>query len=130
MTWCRENCTTDAGPGQDLIQASLGVFFVSIQNKKRRRGTKVRMPQKNISKFIKPVFTHPIVAEQWDNDKSALQNLSSMGLTLLPNKAAKVEATGKTPVEFIGESSLPFSWYRHTSFPALRRSHPHEEAVV
>lgn len=62
------------------------------------------MPQKNHSKFIKPVFTHPVVAEQWDNDKSAKQNLESMGLNLMPNKPAADEAKkGAPPVEFVGE---------------------------
>mmetsp|Transcript_5504 Transcript_5504/g.7566 ORF Transcript_5504/g.7566 Transcript_5504/m.7566 type:complete len:171 (+) Transcript_5504:79-591(+) len=51
------------------------------KNKKRRRGiAKAARKQKNRSRFIKPQFTNDVVRDNWDNNASAKENLSKLGI--------------------------------------------------
>ena len=48
---------------------------------KARRGIKAKAAKsKNRSHFLKPVFTHDAIREQWNPYKSQRQNLADMGL--------------------------------------------------
>ncbi|CAM9418825.1 unnamed protein product [Phaeothamnion confervicola] len=62
--------------------------------KKRRRGVaKVKAPQKNHRKFIKPNISDERIRELWDNKKSQRENGKSMGILLESKNAFPAQAS-------------------------------------
>lgn len=68
------------------------------------------MPQKNRSKFIKPVFTSNVVKANWDNSVSACRNMARLGLALEGNQALddskKTRESKVSATQFLGMSPM------------------------